>query len=1182
MNFKQSYSKMDDPCDTEGNELSVQECAFWHINMDLYYGYQVGEIVEVEHEPNKYWLATIYYSFKHLVLLRWIGEYGEFWVDTSTSGFLQSSSSFNPDHASPRRLYPLGYHSQFHTRSQFDLVKPTKFLEKPTLYNPACDPYGEIRTVDDLLAHESEASDQNCVFRTPGKLSEPMDLVIANRNAKVTFGQEDAEELAAALQNLDAIDGLVNKDPEKSATNELNESIDENKQLKVDYSEEQQKLCTNPQKLDTPVENDGTKCLNEVTNGQSIMKLDEKENKPIEVEKTLATLDKENTELCKNLIQSAITTRKYHGLGKNSSQVYHVKPKQLYDLGGANHERVFVPGTLVEVCHIEAVEDRLDVFQWFAFVLRNTGGRLALRWFICDEPKFRQGRLDLKSAHSEFIRDTQDQEQVLEGEELEDDTKLPADLITFSKHFCNPCIQSIASSATGCGRWYRMPLSLRKFIGDTKGASEVEILQTKLTDAVHDERRKSLDKDRPIIDHILDVAQNISPSYLKIEPELNDGEYRQEVLISSPTSTRLLRGYLIRVIKPGVYEIHSEPLVETCEIIKFVYPYDSSYTVLPTSWGTKNKECLSVTPSRAHTPNSLKEPQEVEEPLAGSAPRQMDQKEDNHDQRVDPTNNGVCIEFEVPAVVHWVNDGINTWCAKGRNCQTCVLFKPIESTTNGTSFRCEIDEACRARVTENFKVMDCLEVSHPSSNITICSGRIRKVVYPLLWIQISPESYTLLPFNSTEIYPRMWCKLHGHSSISLLPPRKRCNNRFDDKKRKRQKMSDDSEDEQNQNGCVKRKVEEIDNFDLGKLCDKQINIDYILNEKSKYITIYFNHKCFTGPALSKGKICSLPQYVGPGPLRLVMEEVITKVISVAYVPPRILNDLSSKVFEDLLISRKLTNTTPMEFKAKYQKRVHREDVQVCVDVNDIPLYCECVCEHLKCCYNLFSPELYDGDDCPGHCRALTKSNKFMKRATYYREKARLGEFMSDNSSKKKAASNNITDNSAKSRPTYAGRGSSESTSSSLSRGEQVNSRASSNENDREVLLADQKENLMSEELNNGEEDNGKAVSDRASPSRGLPNDQNHQPMESSELDHDESLSTQKVTTINEEQSSEPQDSTQPQTRTVSRAERWFDEFDRLAIDSDLINQWSINDLEDYLKSGHMDKFVPIVSTEVGF
>lgn len=37
--------------------------------------------------------------------------------------------------------------------------------------------------------------------------------------------------------------------------------------------------------------------------------------------------------------------------------------------------------------------------------------------------------------------------------------------------------------------------------------------------------------------------------------------------------------------------------------------------------------------------------------------------------------------------------------------------------------------------------------------------------------------------------------------------------------------------------------------------------------------IYFNHRCFSGPYLNKGRIAELPQSVGPGNCVLVLKEV---------------------------------------------------------------------------------------------------------------------------------------------------------------------------------------------------------------------------------------------------------------------------------------------------------------------
>ena len=55
--------------------------------------------------------------------------------------------------------------------------------------------------------------------------------------------------------------------------------------------------------------------------------------------------------------------------------------------------------------------------------------------------------------------------------------------------------------------------------------------------------------------------------------------------------------------------------------------------------------------------------------------------------------------------------------------------------------------------------------------------------------------------------------------------------------------------------------------------------------------IYFNYRCFTGPYLSKGRLVLLPQFVGPGPVVLVLKEVLSMLINVAYKPSRVLREL---------------------------------------------------------------------------------------------------------------------------------------------------------------------------------------------------------------------------------------------------------------------------------------------------
>ena len=55
--------------------------------------------------------------------------------------------------------------------------------------------------------------------------------------------------------------------------------------------------------------------------------------------------------------------------------------------------------------------------------------------------------------------------------------------------------------------------------------------------------------------------------------------------------------------------------------------------------------------------------------------------------------------------------------------------------------------------------------------------------------------------------------------------------------------------------------------------------------------VFYNHKCFSGPYLNKGRIAELPKSVGPGMVPLVLREVLHMLINAAYKPPRVLREL---------------------------------------------------------------------------------------------------------------------------------------------------------------------------------------------------------------------------------------------------------------------------------------------------
>jgi len=170
-----------------------------------------------------------------------------------------------------------------------------------------------------------------------------------------------------------------------------------------------------------------------------------------------------------------------------------------------------------------------------------------------------------------------------------------------------------------------------------------------------------------------------------------------------------------------------------------------------------------------------------------------------------------------------------------------------------------------------------------------------------------------LPYYSTEVYPIGWCHNNGLEAIKLLTNNKKTTSAAQEPE------------------LIKAEDEDSNSFTPGSPSSISIMnllfMNILINScifavpslvqcssKSWCPRIFINHKCFTGPALSKSKICELPQYVGPGPITLVLQEVISKIIQVAYVPNRVLNELSSQSFQELLKKKDIKKADEITFK----------------------------------------------------------------------------------------------------------------------------------------------------------------------------------------------------------------------------------------------------------------------------
>ncbi|KAH3892505.1 hypothetical protein DPMN_016623 [Dreissena polymorpha] len=243
-----------------------------------------------------------------------------------------------------------------------------------------------------------------------------------------------------------------------------------------------------------------------------------------------------------------------------------------------------------------------------------------------------------------------------------------------------------------------------------------------------------------------------------------------------------------------------------------------------------------------------------------------------------------------------------------------------------------------------------LEAVNPANDNQICAATITKIVGPLLWIHLDhlrDVPSHIEDIDSHNLFPVGWCESNNYV---LKPPikAKRC-----------QRMPSDYRTE-----AVYRAVTLSHGAeDIGPWCPK----------------LYFNHRCFSGPYLSKGRIADLPCSIGPGPMDLVLKAVLSQLINVAY--------KSSKALKEIqLEGAPNPNMTQQVLKAKYKGKVHSGVVETCQREDQLEEYCRNVCIKLECCPYIISP-LHVLENCPENCQQMTKTKY---NYSYGNKKKRLG------------------------------------------------------------------------------------------------------------------------------------------------------------------------------------------------
>ncbi|XP_012231506.1 scm-like with four MBT domains protein 1 isoform X2 [Linepithema humile] len=232
-----------------------------------------------------------------------------------------------------------------------------------------------------------------------------------------------------------------------------------------------------------------------------------------------------------------------------------------------------------------------------------------------------------------------------------------------------------------------------------------------------------------------------------------------------------------------------------------------------------------------------------------------------------------------------------------------------------------------------------LEAVDPEHKHVICAARITKMIDNLLWIKLDNYEYCrpdhIVDMHSLQIFPVGWCESNHYP---LKPP-------YD-------------------------YIEICKKLEMSEKEEKKTNVlDIPISEPRSSLwcpKIYFNYRCFTGPMISKGKLATLPKSVGPGPVILVMREVLSMIVSVGYRSARILKVLQCDTKPDPGFHLEV-------LKAKHKNNTYRASVAIVTSGDMVADFCRSICKKLMVCPNLFGPLHVSESECPDECYKTSKT-----------------------------------------------------------------------------------------------------------------------------------------------------------------------------------------------------------------
>ncbi|XP_056462788.1 scm-like with four MBT domains protein 1 isoform X1 [Gadus chalcogrammus] len=265
----------------------------------------------------------------------------------------------------------------------------------------------------------------------------------------------------------------------------------------------------------------------------------------------------------------------------------------------------------------------------------------------------------------------------------------------------------------------------------------------------------------------------------------------------------------------------------------------------------------------------------------------------------------------------------------------------------------------------SFKVAMKLEAVNPLSPENIHVATVSKVKGQYIWLNLEglkqPMPEVVVHVDSMDIFPVSWCETNGYPLVYPIKPpveKQRKVAVVQPEKHRSQPKSSAPDSERQPTGSQS---------ELGEGCR---SIRGQGNGKYCCPKIYFNHRCFSGPYLNKGRIAELPQFIGPGNCVLVLKEVLTLLINSAYKPSRVLRELQ-------LDQEGRWQGHGETLKAKYKGKSYRATVEIVRTSDRVAEFCRKTCIKLECCPNLFGPRMVL-DRCSENCSVLTKT-----KYTYY-------------------------------------------------------------------------------------------------------------------------------------------------------------------------------------------------------